>query len=136
MDLFFELSNKDVSSFIRNIGYGYASGYLAAHNLTISRDALESLGAAVGERADDPDNGEGTSVPRAPQRQNDSESGERRTVRHEVNPITGQRLDRETADTGPPMTEDEKLREAERLHVLIQRYDTFWTYVDHIADSV
>ncbi|THC95154.1 hypothetical protein EYZ11_005357 [Aspergillus tanneri] len=33
----------------------------------------------------------------------------------EVNPITGQRWDAEKQDTGPPMTKEEKEREAERL---------------------
>jgi len=39
----------------------------------------------------------------------------------EINPITGQRRDMEPEDTGPPMTEEEKEREAERLFVLFER---------------
>ena len=43
--------------------------------------------------------------------------------RYKINPITGQRLDMEnTEDTGPPMTDREKEREAERLFVLFERY--------------
>ncbi|EAU34367.1 conserved hypothetical protein [Aspergillus terreus NIH2624] len=39
----------------------------------------------------------------------------------EINPITGQRWDAERQDTGPPMTREEKEREAERLFVLFER---------------
>ncbi|KAF7597288.1 hypothetical protein BBP40_008131 [Aspergillus hancockii] len=39
----------------------------------------------------------------------------------EVNPVTGQRWDAEKQDTGPPMTQEEKEREAERLFVLFER---------------
>ncbi|KAL2216770.1 guanine nucleotide exchange factor [Thermoascus aurantiacus ATCC 26904] len=39
----------------------------------------------------------------------------------EINPITGQRWDAEPKDTGPPMTKEEKEREAERLFVLFER---------------
>ncbi|PKY05936.1 hypothetical protein P168DRAFT_303631 [Aspergillus campestris IBT 28561] len=38
-----------------------------------------------------------------------------------VNPVTGQRWDAEPQDTGPPMTQEEKEREAERLFVLFER---------------
>ena len=38
-----------------------------------------------------------------------------------VNPVTGQRLDAEPKEEGPPMTNAEKEREAERLFVLIER---------------
>jgi hypothetical protein len=40
----------------------------------------------------------------------------------EINPITGQRWDAEKQDTGPPMSQEEKEREAERLFVLFERY--------------
>ncbi|KAB8078360.1 guanine nucleotide exchange factor [Aspergillus leporis] len=39
----------------------------------------------------------------------------------EINPITGQRWDAEKQDTGPPMSQEEKEREAERLFVLFER---------------
>jgi hypothetical protein len=39
-----------------------------------------------------------------------------------VNPITGQRLDREENVETEPMTQEEKEREAERLFVLFERY--------------
>jgi hypothetical protein len=38
-----------------------------------------------------------------------------------INPVTGQRLDAESPDDLPPMTEEEKEREAERLFVLFER---------------
>jgi Guanine nucleotide exchange factor synembryn. len=38
------------------------------------------------------------------------------------NPITGQRWAAEPQDSGPPMTMEEKEREAERLFVLFERY--------------
>lgn len=44
------------------------------------------------------------------------------TDRPAVNPVTGQRWDAEPQDTGPPMTQEEKEREAERLFVLFERY--------------
>ncbi|KAJ5895124.1 hypothetical protein N7495_006815 [Penicillium taxi] len=39
----------------------------------------------------------------------------------ELNPVTGQRWAAEPKDTGPPMTNEEKEREAERLFVLFER---------------
>jgi len=39
----------------------------------------------------------------------------------EINPITGQRLDHEWVDDLPPMTEEEKEMEAEKLFVLFER---------------
>ena len=54
-----------------------------------------------------------------PEATRDSTAGEGNVP---VNPITGQRLDRETfPDAGPEMTEEEKEREAERLFVLFER---------------
>lgn len=41
----------------------------------------------------------------------------------EVNPVTGQKWAAEPQDTGPPMTQEEKEREAERLFVLFERYE-------------
>jgi len=39
-----------------------------------------------------------------------------------INPVTGQRLDSEAPDELPPMTDEEKEREAERLFVLFERF--------------
>ncbi|QVM09870.1 hypothetical protein D8B26_004530 [Coccidioides posadasii str. Silveira] len=92
--LMFELSGRNASDFVRNVGYGFAAGFLMSHNMSIPETAKE----AFSTRPTKP--GEQT-VP--------------------INPITGQRLDAEPQDTGPPMTMEEKEREAERLFVLFER---------------
>jgi hypothetical protein len=86
--LLFELSDKDASTFVKNIGYGYAAGYLMSHKIPIPENA-KSNGAAGGN------------IP--------------------VNPVTGQRLDKEEPVDLPPMSDEEKEREAERLFVLFER---------------
>lgn len=102
--LMFELSDQNPTSFVRNVGYGFASGFLMSHDIpapefSLKRDSLE----AAGDGTEDP--------------------GE--TLTHvdgqEINPITGQRIDMEPVDTGPEMTDIEKEREAERLFVLFER---------------
>ncbi|KAG8533210.1 uncharacterized protein KY384_001993 [Bacidia gigantensis] len=91
--LLFELSDKDPSTFVRNVGYGYAAGYLMTHKIPLPEASLkEDLGAKV------------TNV-----------DGQ------EVNPVTGQRRDKEPPDPGLDMTDEEKEREAERLFVLFDR---------------
>ncbi|KAI9754396.1 MAG: hypothetical protein M4579_004734 [Chaenotheca gracillima] len=98
--LFFELSGKDATNFVQNVGYGFASGFLMTHNMPVPDNALE----AWSTRGSDGPDGSGSSQ---------SEP---------VNPITGQRLSAEPShDPGPPMTEDEKEREAEKLFVLFER---------------
>jgi hypothetical protein len=94
--LLFELSDKDASAFINNIGYGYASGYLMNNKIPIPANATPATNTA-GKA--------GTSADVA------------------FNPITGQSLStEETASTPmPEMTEEEKEREAERLFVLFER---------------
>lgn len=84
--LFFELSDSNPTTFIHNIGYGYAAGFLSTHKIEVPEMAMR----ADAEGAD-------------------------------INPITGQRLDAESADPGPEMTDEEKEREAERLFVLFER---------------
>lgn len=90
--LLFELSDSDALTFIKNVGYGYAAGFLMTHRIAIS--------ASNGRDGDLP----GVEI-----------DGQ------EVNPITGQRRDMEPVDTGPEMTDEEKEREAERLFVLFER---------------
>lgn len=85
-ELMFVLSDKDAETLTKNIGYGFAAGFLSARGLGVP--------------------------------QNTEESG----FNSEINPITGQRWDAEPVDTGPPMTQEEKEREAERLFVLFERY--------------
>jgi hypothetical protein len=89
----FELSSKNPSQYIQNVGYGYASGFLLSKNIPMPESALADAGVAS--------NGEGSSVP--------------------VNPITGQRLDKEERVEMPEMSQEEKEREAERLFVLFER---------------
>ncbi|KAF2749777.1 hypothetical protein M011DRAFT_492812 [Sporormia fimetaria CBS 119925] len=89
--MLFELSDKDAGKFVQNVGYGYASGYLLSNNIPMPEGTLE------GDAASDSQEG----VP--------------------VNPITGQRLDREEPDRSVPMTREEREREAERLFVLFER---------------
>lgn len=94
--LLFELSDKDASKFVKNIGYGFAAGFLLSHNIEIPANAAEASSIA----SDDDANGGA-----------------------DVNPITGQRWsaeDKSKADL-PEMTEEEKEREAERLYVLFER---------------
>lgn len=93
--MFFEISGKDATTFVQNVGYGFASGFLMSNNIQIPENAVQAFSAAGSD---------GNSV--------------------DVNPVTGQRLDAEPEDTGPPMTEEEKEREAERLFVLFERLVT------------
>jgi hypothetical protein len=94
--LLFELSDKDANKFVKNIGYGFAAGFLMNNNMAVSKNAAEASSSAHDGDTD-----------------GDSE----------VNSITGQRWsaeDRQKADL-PEMTEEEKEREAERLFVLFER---------------
>jgi hypothetical protein len=87
--LMFELSGENSDKFVRNVGYGFAAGFLMSQNMPIPQSANEAFA--------------------------DTESGAA------INPVTGQRLDTEQVDEGPPMTEEEKEQEAERLFVLFER---------------
>ncbi|EME50258.1 hypothetical protein DOTSEDRAFT_118881 [Dothistroma septosporum NZE10] len=94
--LLFELSDKDATKFVNNIGYGFASGFLVSHNIRIPASAMEASSTS----SDDTSGGV------------------------DFNPITGQKWSSENRDTSksvPEMTEDEKEREAERLFVLFER---------------
>ncbi len=98
--MMYELSDKDAATFVRNVGYGFASGFFMTHKMPlIPEGAREAVGTKDGEST--------------------SAASSRSTL--EVNPITGQRLDSEPVDTGPAMTQEEKEREAERLFVLFER---------------
>ena len=88
----FELSDKDAATFVRNVGYGYAAGYLMTHNLPVPANARRNSGDGI------------------------------ITIDgREINPITGQRRDMEPEDPLLEMTDEEKEREAERLFVLFER---------------
>lgn len=94
--MLFELSDKDANKFVKNIGYGFASGFLMSHNISVPASAAEAS-SIVSE--------------------GDAEGGA------DINPVTGQRLSAEKR--GKPeseeMNEEEKLREAEKLFVLFER---------------
>lgn len=89
--MLFELSHKDPATFVHNVGYGFASGYLMSNNIQMPEEVMKA---------------------NAPQ---DLAEG------IPVNPITGQRLDKEEQVPQEPMTQEEKEREAERLFVLFER---------------
>ena len=89
--LLFDMSDKDANTFVNNVGYGFASGFLFNNNLPIPQNASEAYSTA-------------------------GQDGKRL-----VNPVTGQFLDREAQPDEPEMTEEEKEREAERLFVLFER---------------
>ncbi len=100
MNMYFNLSDKDSSHFVHNVGFGNAAGYLSTKGIQISLKDLVAAGdaAANGGGGDDGD----------------------------VNPITGQRLDSESHVEMPFMTDEEKEREAERLFVLFERYVSYF----------
>lgn len=89
-ELMFVLSGKDAETLTKNIGYGFAAGFLAARGIEMPQSARETYSV------------------------NEDPSAAR-------NPITGQRWAAEPQDSGPPMTKEEKEREAERLFVLFER---------------
>ena len=39
--MLFELSGKDANQFVRNVGYGFAAGYLMSHDIPIPASAKE-----------------------------------------------------------------------------------------------
>ncbi|KAL8700521.1 MAG: hypothetical protein Q9224_000926 [Gallowayella concinna] len=99
--LLFELSDKDATSFVRNVGYGFASGFLMTHDLPVPASATEgwsteSSGGDLGEKLISVDG-------------------------KEINPVTGQIREMEPEAPEEEMTEEEKEREAERLFVLFER---------------
>ena len=105
-NMLFELSGRDATNFVRNVGYGFASGFLMTHDMPVPENAMEAWSTATGE-------GEREVL----------DPGERVTNVDgvEINPVTGQRRDMENAPE-VEMTEEEKEREAERLFVLFERY--------------
>jgi hypothetical protein len=106
-DLFFELSQCDASKLSTNLGFGFASGILMSKGVAIPQTAEEAYSTASQTGlTNDPLN------PASP-------GGE------PVNPVTGQKRSTEPQDSGPPMSQEEKEREAERLFVLFERYDYF-----------
>lgn len=88
--LMFELSDKNVDTFVKNVGYGFAAGFLTNSNISMSQPTASSTESSSSSR--------------------------------NINPVTGQYKDKEKEDDLPPMTDEEKEREAERLFVLFEKY--------------
>lgn len=87
-ELMFTLSDRNAETLTKNIGYGFAAGFLASRGMGVPKMAGEEDSGGL-----DP----------------------------AINPITGQRWSAEPRDPQPPMTREEKEREAERLFVLFER---------------
>ncbi|PQE30130.1 guanine nucleotide exchange factor synembryn protein [Rutstroemia sp. NJR-2017a WRK4] len=98
--MFYELSGKDAATFVQNVGYGFASGFLFQHNLPIPQNAFDAWSTGDGQK----EKGKST--------QENAKA---------VNPITGQLLENEAKVDMPEMTQEEKEREAEKLFVLFER---------------
>lgn len=100
--MLFECSDQDPTTFVRNVGYGFASGFLITHNLAVPEGSLRA-NSSSGDDVED--------------------LGERltRVDGLEINPVTGQRKDKEPVISGPAMTDEEKEIEAEKLFVLFER---------------
>jgi hypothetical protein len=96
--MLFELSDRNATNFVRNVGYGFAAGFLIGHDVPVPENALEAWSTDQGPGAN------GTKPGRA-----------------QINPVTGQRIDMEAPDPGAEMTMEEKEREADRLFVLFER---------------
>ena len=112
--LLFELCDKDAEKFVRAVGYGYASGYLTNHKIPVP---LRYRSASVGSEA----NGEGSSAATTATGGGERTERRGRASEDKVNFVTGQYLAHEPEPSGPLMTEEEKMREAERLFVLFER---------------
>ncbi|KAK6340917.1 hypothetical protein TWF696_009230 [Orbilia brochopaga] len=99
LTLLFTLSDSHPGKFIRNVGYGHASGYLMMRGIPVPPDVLSEAGNGATDAAG-----------------------------RQINPITGQYLDDEQRAAEAAgleglegMTDEEKEREAERLFVLFER---------------
>ena len=108
-NLLFELSGRDATSFVRNVGYGFASGFLMTHDMPVPENAMEAWSTEAGEK------GEVKGEVEDPGEKITNVDGV------EINPVTGQRRDME-GGLEVDMTEEEKEREAERLFVLFERF--------------
>lgn len=98
--LMFELSDNNPNTFVHNVGYGYASGFLVNNGI----DASELQRRAQTSNSVGANGHTGASA------------------QPDTNFVTGQYLDQEPQEESPPMTDEEKEREAEKLFVLFERY--------------
>lgn len=117
--LLFDISDKDAASFVQNVGYGFASGFLFQHNLPIPENAFEAWSTTGGAGANGVEEKSGADESLSSRKEKLEEQMRKMNL---VNPVTGQLLQNETPYTGPEMTREEKEREAERLMVLFERY--------------
>ncbi|KAF4465201.1 guanine nucleotide exchange factor synembryn [Fusarium albosuccineum] len=90
--LLFDMSDKDASKFVENVGYGFASGFLYQNNMPVPASASEAFSTRDLSGSQKP-----------------------------VNPVTGQFYDAEKPVDEPEWSEEEKLREAERLFTTFER---------------
>lgn len=105
-NLMFELSDQDATSFVKNVGYGFASGFFMAHQMSfIPQTAAEAWSTK--------------------ERDGKLSLDYLADMNPDINPVTGQRYDMELVNTEPEMTQEEKEREAERLFVLFERYHIY-----------
>lgn len=111
--LLFEMSDKDATTFVRNVGYGFASGYLFAHKVPVPEDVMEGTSTTNTNTIKENKEWRNASAATAASTASASASAP-------VNPVTGQRLDKERPVFNT-MTKAEKEREAERLMVLFDR---------------
>jgi hypothetical protein len=96
-NLLFEMSDKDARKFVRNVGYGFASGFLFRNDVPVPENALDAWST-------------GDSDARSSSSSN----------RKQFNAVTGQDIEFENIEE-PKMTKEEKEREADRLMVLFDR---------------
>lgn len=131
-NLLFEMSDKDAKNFVQNVGYGFASGFLFQHNVPIPENAMEAWSTSGSEGKVSMDARSSTSSGTPLGRTNTIGSmgrmgagggAEAAGAAAAINPVTGQFLDREKPVKNN-MTKKEKEREAERLMVLFDRYDS------------
>ncbi|KAI1342917.1 guanine nucleotide exchange factor [Xylariaceae sp. FL0016] len=57
-ELLFDMSDKDASKFVENVGFGFASGFLHNRNIPIPNNASEAFSNATGARAVNPITGQ------------------------------------------------------------------------------
>ena len=114
--LLFDMSDRDASRFVKNVGYGYASGFLFQNNIPLMpenpAEAFTSGGGGGGDGVSGGKHGK------------------------PVNPITGQFLEAEKSPEMPEMTDEEKEREAEKLFVLFERSVFFALFFPPLTRSL
>ena len=101
--LLFELSDRDAEKFVRNVGYGYASGFLTNNKIPAPR----------------------------------LDKQEHKDGNDDINFVTGQFIKDQPQGQQESMTEEEKMREAERLFVLFERQVSLraFTYQELIRNN-